>query len=154
MEFDGERLDPRVVWYWRIVAVPRLVLFVAFVLVVGFVLPLRTDARILAIAGSILFLGSHALWSVFTAGLRYRRFRYALSQGVLEVHQGIIFRREKTIPVDRMQHLDVERGPLERLFGLARLVVFTAGGRTATFQLPGLSDEEAVNLRSRILAER
>ena len=100
------------------------------------------------------FIAAVALWNVVSARLRFRRFQFELTGGLLRVRHGIIIRKEKTIPIDRMQHLDVDHGPIERIFGLARLSVFTAGGRTATFQLPGLSRSRADSLRAQIVERR
>lgn len=152
-----ESLDPKVVWYWRLSAIPRMIPALAMGIVVASVLP-RSHGRmssqmtvaLIVIAG----LGVVALWNVISARLRFRRFGFELAHGLLRVHHGIILRKEKTIPIDRMQHLDVDHGPIERIFGLARLSVFTAGGRAATFQLPGLSRARADSLRAQIVEQR
>ena len=67
---------------------------------------------------------------------------------------GILFHEERLVPVRRMQHVDLTRGPIERLFGLATLVVFTAGNEGSAFRVPGLSVAEAQALRDRILRAR
>jgi len=53
--------------------------------------------------------------------------------------------------VSRLQHVDIDQGPLERLFGLASLTVFTAGGRGATFRVNGLTPSRAEAMRDQIL---
>jgi membrane protein YdbS with pleckstrin-like domain len=53
-----------------------------------------------------------------------------------------------------MQHVDLTRGPIERLFGLATLVVFTAGNEGSAFRVPGLAAARARSLRDRILEAR
>ena len=58
------------------------------------------------------------------------------------------------MPVRRMQHVDLSRGPIERLFGLATLVVFTAGNEGSAFRVPGLPVELAKELRERIVQMR
>lgn len=150
-----ESLDPKVVWYWRLSAIPRMVPALVMGLLIASILP-RTGASPQLIL-TLVFVGGFgaiALWQIVSARLRFRRFGFELNQTLLRVQHGIIIRKEKVIPIDRMQHLDVDHGPIERLFGLARLSVFTAGGRTATFQLPGLSRDRADSLRAQIVGLR
>jgi len=53
------------------------------------------------------------------------------------------------VPMARIQHVDIRRGPLERRYGLATVVLFTAAGAHA---IPGLALEVADQLRDRIAA--
>ena len=46
-----------------------------------------------------------------------------------------------------MQHLDVKHGPLARRFGLATLVLHTAGTRDSAVSVPGLDADDAAHLR-------
>ena len=65
-----------------------------------------------------------------------------------------LFVEERAVPVRRMQHVDLSRGPIERLFGLATLVVFTAGNEGSAFRVPGLPVQKAQELRDRIVQMR
>ena len=86
--------------------------------------------------------------------LAYARWRYAYLGDLLLLRNGILFVEERAVPVKRMQHVDLVRGPLERLFGLATLVVFTAGNEGSAFRVPGLRADAAMALRDRILEAR
>jgi uncharacterized protein len=55
-------------------------------------------------------------------------------------------------PFGRVQHIDVHRGPLERFYGLATLVLHTAGNHNASVALPGLAHEDALAMREEIRA--
>jgi membrane protein YdbS with pleckstrin-like domain len=57
------------------------------------------------------------------------------------------------VPRTRVQHLDLERGPIERRHGLATLVVHTAGTRLYALRQSGLLDADAVALRDALLPE-
>lgn len=97
------------------------------------------------------------LWGVlFITSLVLTRYRYASKGYVIRKHdiayrRGIFFRRVTTIPFSRMQHCEIQEGPLERLFGLNTLLVFTAGGSSSDLAVPGLSPGEAGRLRNYIL---
>lgn len=150
-----EALERAVVAYWRVQALARIVVLG---LVVWVVLPplLADGARELQqiqmnVGIAVLVALGLGWWA---SGARYRRFRFAVSDRSLYVRDGVLWHREKVIPVQRMQHVDIQRGPIERMLGLASLSVFTAGGGGATFRLPGLAPERGDRLRDHVLAAR
>ena len=100
---------------------------------------------------ALLALGALAGWSLGRA--RWRRTRWMLDQRGLSVQRGIIWRKEVLVPRTRVQHLDLERGPIERRFGLATLVVHTAGTRMNALRQHGFLDADAVALRDALLPE-
>ena len=80
----------------------------------------------------------------------FRRLRYRLSERLLQVVRGWLFHRDTVVPLVRVQHLDVVRGPLDKMFGTASLVVHTAGTHNSIVTLPGLSPERATEMRDAI----
>ncbi|WP_447729162.1 PH domain-containing protein [Pseudoxanthomonas suwonensis] len=82
--------------------------------------------------------------------LRHRRIGWRLDDDGFATRRGGLWRMETLVPVSRVQHLDLERGPLERRLGLATLVVHTAGTRMAAVRLPLLALEDAEVLRDRL----
>lgn len=86
--------------------------------------------------------------------LGYRRWRasfWKLDDTGLHLKRGRAFRKEILVPRSRVQHLDIERGPIERHFGLATLVIHTAGTRQHAIRQPGLADSDAVALRDALV---
>lgn len=94
------------------------------------------------------------LLAVLVPPLAFARWRYGFLGDLLLMRYGILFVEERAVPVRRMQHVDLVRGPIERLFGLATLVVFTAGNEGSAFRVPGLSAARAQELRDRIVEAR
>lgn len=92
--------------------------------------------------------------AVLSAPLAYQRWRFGFLEDLLLMRYGILFVEERAVPVRRMQHVDLTRGPIERLFGLATLVVFTAGNEGSAFRVPGLGLRRAQELRDRIVEAR
>jgi membrane protein YdbS with pleckstrin-like domain len=82
--------------------------------------------------------------------LRHRRIGWKLDASGFATRRGGLWRTETLVPVSRVQHLDLERGPLERRLGLATLVVHTAGTRMAAVRLPLLELADAEALRGRL----
>jgi uncharacterized protein len=83
----------------------------------------------------------------------YRRLGYALDGRLLRTVRGWIFHVDTVVPFVRVQHIDVTRGPFDKLFGTATLVVHTAGTHNSIVTLPGLSPERAAEIREAIRSE-
>ncbi len=81
---------------------------------------------------------------------RHRRTVWRLDEDGFAVQRGRWWRIESRIPISRVQHLDLKRGPLERAMGLATLVIHTAGTRMAAVSVTGLDDADAEHLRDRL----
>ena len=77
----------------------------------------------------------------------YQRLRYGLSERLLQVVRGWLFHTDTIVPFVRVQHLDVTRGPLDKMFGTATLVVHTAGTRNSIVTVPGLAPQRAAEIR-------
>jgi uncharacterized protein len=77
----------------------------------------------------------------------YRRLRYRLTGRLLQVMRGWLFHTDTIVPLVRVQHLDVVRGPLDKMFATATLVVHTAGTHNSIVTLPGLAPERAAEMR-------
>lgn len=78
---------------------------------------------------------------------RHRRTCWRLDAHALAVKQQHLWYQETRVPRARVQHLDVHRGPLQRLAGLATLVVHTAGSRLDAVSISGLELADAEALR-------
>ena len=86
-------------------------------------------------------------------GRRYRAWGYRESADELFVRHGLFKRVTTVIPFGRVQHIDIAQGPIERGYGLATLILHTAGTRSAAVPLPGLAHETAEAMRARIRAQ-
>ncbi len=91
-----------------------------------------------------------ALFGAWLGYKRHRRTLWRLDEDGFAVQRGRWWRIESRIPISRVQHLDLKRGPLERAMGLATLVIHTAGTRMATVSVNGLDDADAEHLRDRL----
>lgn len=98
--------------------------------------------------GIILFF---CLWNLIHHYLADPLKKYALREHDLHYQSGLIFKSMVSQPILRIQHIEIKRGPLERKAGLATIQVFSAGGATYTFFIPGLEHEKAIQLRQYIL---
>lgn len=99
--------------------------------------------------GGVVFFVFLVLGIVF-AVLRYRAWCYEVREDSLYLERGVVTRVRTVVPYVRIQHVDARRGPLERVFGLATTVVYTAGSRGADVSIPGLTPERAEDLQARL----
>lgn len=83
----------------------------------------------------------------------YRRLGYAIDGRLLRTVRGWLFHTDTIVPFVRVQHIDVTRGPFDKMFGTATLVVHTAGTHNSIVTLPGLSPERAAEIREAIRSE-
>jgi membrane protein YdbS with pleckstrin-like domain len=76
----------------------------------------------------------------------WARLGYALEPAMLRVVRGWLFHTDTLVPLVRVQHLDVGRGPLDKMFGTATLAIHTAGTHNSIVSVPGLSPARAAEL--------
>jgi hypothetical protein len=141
-------LDRRVIGLWQLsnaigFGVMLLILLV-FVLYAGLKIRGTLQWQLLGWAVVGLTCMTLGLWYPHAA---YGRWGYRIDHRVLETHHGVVFRVSQLLPLSRLQHVDLHRGPLERSFGLASLVLHTAGTHHAVITIPGLDADEAARLR-------
>ncbi len=104
----------------------------------------------------------HLLWLVLALAAiilpysigYFRTLHFFVREQDLGLFSGVIFRRLVVQPYSRLQHIEITRGPLERMLGLATLKLFSAGGAMHSLAIPGLPVERAEALREYILSSR
>lgn len=76
--------------------------------------------------------------------LEVRRLAYQLREHDLSLRSGVFTHRVDSLPFSRVQHVNINRGPVERWLGLATLSVSTAG---PDISIPGLAHEDAERMK-------
>ena len=90
-------------------------------------------------------------------GAAYGQWRYQAYGAVLHSGEGLVlrsgvwWRRESWVPIARLQHLDLQQSPLERMWGMARLELHTAGQHDHKTAVHGLPLAEAKALRASLM---
>ncbi len=80
--------------------------------------------------------------------LKWYFYTYRHEEGYLHLKSGVIVKNERSIKQDRVQTVNIRRGILQRILGLASLQVETAGGGgESEFQLNAVKLEEAVKIK-------
>jgi membrane protein YdbS with pleckstrin-like domain len=82
--------------------------------------------------------------------LKYRNWGFELREDYLYLEHGVLKKVKTKVPYVRVQHVDTQRGPVYRVFGLSELVVYTAGSRGADVSIPGLLPEKADGIQEEL----
>ncbi len=139
-----ERLDRRTVGAGLSYVIGPAIPAVAVVAIAGpslrTVVPLLTLLAVLVGAGVLV-------------SIRYATTRYRIAGDRFELRSGLLFRRHRSIPRDRVRAVDLTAGPAHRLLGLA-VVRVDAGEQQAGLRLDALASARAERLRALLLDKR
>ncbi|MEO0471368.1 MAG: PH domain-containing protein [Bacteroidota bacterium] len=127
--------------FLAILLVPAIVLI--------FVEKVPAWANILIFAVWFLITGLSVMLTV----LGFPRKKISLREKDLSYRSGLLFRSVQSVPFARVQHCEVSQGPIARIFGLASLKVYTAGGSGSDLNVPGLLPEKAHQIKDFILQQ-
>lgn len=141
MERPSNRLDRRVLFLWWTIGGVLSLAVVLALTVIGAATRLPTS---LAMAAAVI--------AISVAGgvppLRFRRWRYEIRERDILLSRGALFFVLTLIPFDRIQYVETRQGPLDRLFGLNQVLVFTAAGRAG--RVPGLDPRQSEAIREEL----
>jgi len=129
---------------YAIAALPLIIALLVAEISAADVNPLPFGAA-LAVGVVLILIG---IWRM--PARRYAAWGYRMEEDELAVRHGLLIRALSLVPFGRVQHIDLAQGPLERAFGLATLVLNTAGTRGSAIRLPGLAQADAEQIRDHI----
>ncbi len=132
------------VWGWMLVLV-----------ILAILLPLSFVATVFAGRWALLaaLLAGALVWRVGSRHLRMavERFRCERFERGLRYRHGVWWQSETFVPAARVQHTEVNQGPIARRFGLGTLKVYTAAVQLGALEIDGLAYADALLLRDRLL---
>lgn len=88
-------------------------------------------------------------WEWWLIGRQVGAWGYAERADDLLIRHGVMFRVMVVVPYGRMQFVDVQAGPVDRMFDVAHVQLHTASAGTDA-RIPGLNAKEAARLRDRL----
>lgn len=94
-----------------------------------------------------IFCVTFILFTWIIPQMKYARFQYELFDDELEIQSGLLFMSNVLVPMVRVQHVELESGPLMRKYDLASVSIVTAA---TTHRISGLKQSEAQQLKRRI----
>lgn len=139
------KLEKKIFWVWIAGGLITALVPGAFISVLASIFDRFSSFSVFA-AGYIF---SAALISTYMR-FRYRAWGFELREDHLYIEHGV-FRKVKTmVPFVRIQHVDTQRGVVERAVGLSKVIVYTAGSRGADVKVPGLLPKEATSIQEKL----
>ncbi len=152
--YEEVQLTPLHPKYLKVVLINSL-LFIA-VLVIGYFLLLIFDKENISPKLSIQLAIAVAVISIFKlffSILGFKKKAYAFRNHDVIYRSGIISTNTMVIPYNRVQHVALHEGFVSRIFGLARVEIFTAGGSSSDLEIPGIEKEEAENIKQLLMGK-
>jgi putative membrane protein len=98
-----------------------------------------------------LLLGAIPLAALY-GFLSWRFTRFTIAEGNLRLETGVLFRRSRRVPLERLQAVDIVRPLFARALGLAELRLEVVGGGRTEAPLTYLGEDRAAAVRARLLA--
>ena len=92
-------------------------------------------------------------WVLFIVFVGFSKRKYALRERDISYKSGIFFKKITTVPFSRIQHVEIDEGPISRLFKLSTLSVFTAGDSSDDLKVKGISKVEAMRIKDFITSQ-
>jgi uncharacterized protein len=81
----------------------------------------------------------------------FKHIGFALRSHDIIYKHGWLWRSIVAIPFNRIQHIEVHQGPIDRLFDLSSITLYTAGG--SDVEIEGLSPEQAESIKAYIMSK-
>ena len=103
----------------------------------------------------ILYVGLLFICVIFGLGyvnaiLLQKKYGYALREKDLIYRRGFLVTKTTVIPFNRIQHVSISRGIFDKLLGISKLKIFTAGGQGSDVSIPGLLPDLALKLKEAV----
>lgn len=143
-----EHLDPRARTLWRLSgALQTVPLVLAIAVGAGALAWFDLVSTPVAVAPLVVAVALAVIGVAIVPNLIWRHWRYEIGEAEVDLQHGWVTVTRTLVPMARIQHVDTRRGPLQRRFGLASVVFYTAAGAS---EIPALADHVADATRDRI----
>lgn len=100
---------------------------------------------IISVAAAILLI--IALISVIT-WLGFPKKGYLVREKDVSFQRGLITYKVTSVPLNRIQHVEVNQGVLAKMLWLSSVNIYTAGGTSSDLSIHGLTENEAQKLKA------
>lgn len=102
---------------------------------------------LVVLVGVVAFLVVMGLY----AYVSWRCMSYTLDAKSITLHQGIIFKNKRSVYLERIQSVDINRTLVARLLGLGTVRIESAGGSGSNLDLSYLKNSELAGIRAQLL---
>ena len=96
---------------------------------------------------SVVFSLLYGLVALPAIVLQYLRFSYRITPKQIVIQKGVLKRQNRSIPIERIQNIQIEENLVARLLGLAKVTIETAGSSATEGSLEYVSTSDAHDIR-------
>lgn len=102
------------------------ILFVAIIVsyVLWFVPEDIMIGKVLSLVFGFIILAN----AIISPYFRFHRYRYKIDEEFIDIREGYLFVTREIVPIERLHKMETIRGPIDSMFGVAKVKVTTAGG--------------------------
>lgn len=137
MDIDYKKLDKKARTYMYVTSFIKTVIAALTLITIYFFIRKNFEIPILFLVGFIALLLINA---VIGPMVRYHRYAYILNEEYIDVRKGYLFVERQIVPIERIHNIEINNGPISRIFSLSDVKVTTAG---STISISYLEEEKA-----------
>lgn len=123
-DYNYERINPAAKKVWMINGFIFSVIILAAVVAVTLLL----YKSIWIISGGIVL---SLFITVISPLYEYKQWKYSINAEKVEIIHGIFIVQRTVIPINRVQHINIKQGLIQKHYDISGVEIFTAGGRHA-----------------------
>ena len=138
--------------YWKVILINIAMFLIVIASAYGYIFnsveeffPFQTIALVLL---AVIF----ALILLF-ARIGFVKKGFAFRNHDVLFRQGVIATNTMVIPYNRIQHVALHEGLISRIFGLAKIEIFTAGGNSSDIEIPGIEKAQAEDIKQLLMGK-
>lgn len=138
--------------YWNVVVIQLLITLSIFIGVSLAILYFNEEFKdyIVETLGSLAVIFGIIF---FFSRLAFKKKSYAFREHDVLFRSGVIASTTTIIPYNRIQHVALHEGFIDRKYYLAEIQIFTAGGSGSDLEIPGIAIEEAENIKQLLMGK-
>lgn len=138
--------------YWKVTLLNYSIFFLVLGIALVFGLLYKDDMKPNQTTFIILYIVA-LIVSLFFLRLGFKKKGFAFRNHDVLYRRGVIATNTMVIPYNRVQHVALHEGFISRIFGLAKIEIFTAGGSSSDIEIPGIAKEEAENIKQLLMGK-
>lgn len=147
-ENPSTKIDKRAINAWRLTALLLGILFfvpaIAYVVISVNIDKFEPFILVLIVIPALII---YFLISIILPKLRWQRWSYEIDNESIDMLRGFVFKKRTVVPINRVQHVDTNQGPIYRKYDLSSIKISTAA---TTHEIPALDEETATEVRNTI----
>ena len=96
----------------------------------------------------IIIFGGFLFW---INRIAFKKRGYAIREKDFIYRSGVLATTTTIVPFNRIQHIAVNEGVFSRMYGLAALEIYTAGGSSSDLTISGIERDKAISIKEYLM---